>query len=756
MRSAAYSTGSRKGESRNDRGSKAGLDTSSLPVAGNGDRRYVRDAAIPAGSFSFGAGTLHAGVRSPDGDGARAAADLSGDLGCRRTFVDHFGNILWQWLSAGVVAVWLIGVSICSARLLGAWRFTARLRATSSPAPAEWQQTIARIAARMRTSCSARLLISSLVDVPMVFGWLRPVILIPVEALTGMPAEHLTALLAHEMAHVRRNDYLASILQNIAEALLFYHPAVWWISEQIRIERELCCDDLAVAASGDVLLYARALAALESRQTRRHSPVLAANGGSLVNRIRRLIEGETKSGSAPGAGAAWAMALLWFAGIGLATVHAAQTPQAPIRVVNPEPIPLFTRTRRTLLYDPFIPGPPVQRAQAQVERAQPRTFASPWSKWLNEDVLYIVTDPERTAFLQLSTDEEREQFVEQFWLRRDPTPNTAENEFKNEHYRRIAYANLHFSSRIPGWKTDRGRIYTSFGAPDEIGAHPSGQPFPTESWVYRFIEGLGANVILEFTDWDNSGEYRLSQSAADRLKNQAAPWPVAPTALAPKPVLVEPQLRTYTILPMTVRVDYVRATDSSTMANITVQFENHDLQLELKDGVERSSVNLFGRITTMARRPITTFEKPVATAVPPEMLQKFVTQRSIFQQSVPLSPGHYRMNVVAKDTLSGNIGNYEVALDVPQFSGDKLASSSLILADTIERLPARTIVAGSAFAIGDAKVRPRLGNRFTADEKLGIYLQLYNFRPDDTTQKPIGSVEYEIDNAGSNEKVMVL
>jgi beta-lactamase regulating signal transducer with metallopeptidase domain len=285
--------------------------------------------------------------------------------------------VSWQWLAPAAVAVWLLGVSVFSIRLLGAWRFTARLRATSHPAPAEWQRAMARLAERMRISRSARILVSSLVDVPAVFGWLRPVILIPVEALTGMPAEQLTALLAHEMAHIARGDYLASILQSVAEALLFYHPAVWWISEQIRMERELCCDDMAVAASGDVLVYARALAALESRRTPGPRPALAASGGSLAKRIRRLIEGEnTAANTVPAAGAAWAMALLWFAGIGLATVHAAPTPPPPLRMAAPEPLPLFSRTRSSLLhdllYDPLIPGPPVQRAQAQAQQTQPR------------------------------------------------------------------------------------------------------------------------------------------------------------------------------------------------------------------------------------------------------------------------------------------------------------------------------------------------------------------------------------------------
>ena len=145
-------------------------------------------------------------------------------------------------------------------------------------------------------------------------------------------------------------------------------------------------------------------------------------------------------------------------------------------------------------------------------------------KWLEEDVAYIISDEEKAAFKRLTTDEEREQFIEQFWLRRDPTPDTVENEFKEEHYERIAYANERFSSGKPGWKTDRGRIYIIHGKPDEIESHASGgtydRPFnegggttttyPFEIWTYRYIEGIGNNVQLEFVDKTLTGEYRLT------------------------------------------------------------------------------------------------------------------------------------------------------------------------------------------------------------------------------------------------------
>jgi hypothetical protein len=205
---------------------------------------------------------------------------------------------------------------------------------------------------------------------------------------------------------------------------------------------------------------------------------------------------------------------------------------------------------------------------------------------------------------------------------------------------------------------------------------------------------------------------------------------------------------------MQVRVDYVKVTESSVLANITIQFENKDLQFQAKEGVQKSLVELFGRISTMTRRPVTTFEKPLEIVAPSDMLQKYAEQRSIYQQSVPLAPGRYRLNVVAKDKVGGNMNNYEIALDVPHFEEERLASSSLILADLIERLPPKSI-GGVMFAISDTKVRPRLGDKFSRDEKLGIYLQVYNFTVDEKTKKPTGSIQYEITRVGDKgEKVL--
>ena len=463
-----------------------------------------------------------------------------------------------------------------------------------------------------------------------------------------------------------------------------------------------------------------------------------------------------------------------------------------------------------------VAKPMTDKERKRKEARLKKELETPWKKWQNEDVAYIITDEERKAFKQFQTDEEREQFVESFWLRRDPTPDTIENEFKEEHYRRIAYANEHYASGIPGWKSDRGRIYITFGPADEVESHPSGgsyqrpsaegggttSTYPFEDWRYRYIEGIGNDVMIEFVDPTMTGEYRMTMDPSEkdallyvpnagltlseqmglstktarfqrtdgthlgtplggtpasmnefsRLEQFAKLQKAPPIKFKDLEAVVNTRI-TFNILPMLVRVDYVRVTETSVLANITVQFDNKDLQFQSKEGLQKSVINMLGRITTMTRRPVTNFEKALEINIAPEMLSRMTAQKSIYQQSVPLTPARYRLNLVAKDVIGGNLNNYEVALDVPHFDEEKLASSSLILADTIEKLPLKSI-GGGMFAIGDTKVRPRLGDKFNRDEKMGIYLQVYNFLPDEKTQKPSGEIAYEIAKVGATDKVL--
>ena len=235
---------------------------------------------------------------------------------------------LWEQVSPYLGLAWLIGMALASLRLLGAWTAAARLRTRNAkPAGPEWLPKLHALMHRMGVDRSVRLLVSSMVETPAVIGWLRPVILVPVGALAGLPAAHVEAVLAHELAHIRRHDYLVNLLQSVAEAVLFYHPAVWWVSSRIRIEREHCCDDLAVQATGgNVLTYARALAEFESCRPA-HAHAMAANTGSLPDRIRRLLN-PAPSHTMPARGAAWGLVATMIAGIAIIAGCSAQAPVA--------------------------------------------------------------------------------------------------------------------------------------------------------------------------------------------------------------------------------------------------------------------------------------------------------------------------------------------------------------------------------------------------------------------------------------------
>ena len=247
-----------------------------------------------------------------------------------------------------VVAVWLVGAMVFCMRLLGGWILTERLRfRLVRPAPVEWEHTMERLKSRIGVLRPVRLLISAMVEAPAAVGWLRPVVLAPVGMFTGLASEQIEALLLHELAHIRRNDFLVNVLQNVVESLLFYHPAVWWISGHVRAERELCCDDVAVSVTGDAVSYARALAEFGSARPGLPNGAMAANGGSLAQRIARLLGQPRPDGDRYGRGfvtAAAVLALTAFAVFGqqegrpkfeAASIKAAEDPG--FRMVRPLP-----------------------------------------------------------------------------------------------------------------------------------------------------------------------------------------------------------------------------------------------------------------------------------------------------------------------------------------------------------------------------------------------------------------------------------
>jgi GWxTD domain-containing protein len=453
----------------------------------------------------------------------------------------------------------------------------------------------------------------------------------------------------------------------------------------------------------------------------------------------------------------------------------------------------------------------LDKAQKKKIRKTLKELDTPYKQWLNEDVVYIISPEERNAFGQLATNEEREQFIEQFWLRRSTNPDLPDNEFKEEHYRRIAYANEHYASGIPGWKTDRGHMYIVWGPPDEIESHPTGgtydrpqeegggstTTYPWETWRWRYIEGMGENVIMEFVDPSGSGEYHLTMDPSEKdalshvpgaglslmeqmgLASKADRFTRSdgtnlPTTMGGQPASMNEftRLEAYANafkppvvkfkdleaivtsrivrdqVHFTWRTDFLKVTNDTVLVPVTVQIPNTQLSFQSKEGVHSATINIFGRVSTLTGRVVQTFEDSVSRDFPESLFQQSVKLQSIYQKAVPLRPGLYRLDLVIKDVQSGNVGVVNSRLQVPRYDDDKLESSSLILADQLERVPAKQIGSGQ-FVLGSSKVRPKLDGDFTTADRLGIYMQVYNLKPDDKTHKSNATFQYTVKKGGA-------
>ncbi len=474
-------------------------------------------------------------------------------------------------------------------------------------------------------------------------------------------------------------------------------------------------------------------------------------------------------------------------------------------------------------------GDPLKRPLTEKQKkanakALKQELSSTYKKWLNEDVRWIITPEEMSAFKQLSNDEERDQFIEQFWLRRDPTPDTPENEYKEEHYRRIAYANEHFAAGKAGWLTDRGRIYIVFGPPDEIDAHPSGgdynrpmeegggetSTYPFETWRYRYLEGMGSHgqeVMIEFVDTCMCNEYHMTidpnekdallhvpnagltqyeemglASKGDRIAgmtnstlgpmsgmdttkqfDKLEQWALLNQAPKVKFKDLEEVVShkiNVNLMPFDIQTDFVKVTSDTVLVPVTLQVKNKDITFVNKDGIQRGTVNIFGRVTSMTGKIAQTFEDTVQVDVPNELLAKTQEHSSLYWKVVPLRPGRYRFDVVVKDVNGDRVGTWSHGVMVPEYNEDKLASSSVILADHMEKVPSKSVGAGN-FVIGQTKfayphLEPSGGGpaSFKRDQRLNLWLQVYNLQADEKTKKPSAKVEYEIINIASNQAVL--
>lgn len=390
-------------------------------------------------------------------------------------------QMTWKMRLAGIAPwlapFWIVGVLLIYLRRTAGFVSTRKLhRRGVCSAPNHWQEELTRLSARLRISRPVNLLESCLADVPMVLGHFRPLILMPAGLLAGLPAGQIEAILLHELAHIRRNDYLVNVFERFIEGLFFYHPAVWWFSRVIRAERENCCDDVAALALGRPLDYALALTRLEESRFSSREPAVAATGGNLMKRIRRLLY--------PKPDGPWAPFL------------------AALIVIT-------TTTLAVAAWQAKTPS----RSLTAAESVAQKELNSPYADFIIGPIQYIIAPQERAAFLQLTTDEERQRFIEQFWERRNPNPGAPDNVFKDEFYRRVSYADQHFAyPGVPGWKTDRGHYWLAWGPPDEIEHHPAGfyGPDAVETWVYQYIPGFGHSVYLTFVDRKGNGDFTLT------------------------------------------------------------------------------------------------------------------------------------------------------------------------------------------------------------------------------------------------------
>jgi GWxTD domain-containing protein len=478
---------------------------------------------------------------------------------------------------------------------------------------------------------------------------------------------------------------------------------------------------------------------------------------------------------------------------------------------------------RTPLQDQEIDPLKRQRSDEDTRKAQKavrQELKGAYKSWLEQDVPYIISDEERKAFKNLSNDEEREAFIEQFWLRRNPNPDSPDNEFREEHYRRIQYANDHFAAGKPGWKTDRGHVYISFGAPDSIESHPSGgayqrpidegggetATFPFEVWHYRYLEGVGDNIDLEFVDTCQCGDYHFTidrgekdalakvpgmgltqwesmgqSKKADRFKGGLESLGTGPMGssqqskqfdrielaakiFAPPPIkfkdlesfMSEHKLLTGPIFPFDVRTDFVKITGSTVLVPITLQIKNRDVTFVTKDNVAKGVVNILGKVSTLTHKTVQTFEDTVEVTQPAELLQQSLDRKSIYWKAIPLQPGLYRLDIAIKDVSNpDHMGYYGRSLEVPTYHDEKLGTSSLILADNMYAVSSHDIGSGNC-VIGNTHICPRVTPNpatpvsFKRNQQLNFWIQVYNLGINDQTKSNEAKVTYEIVDSATN------
>jgi GWxTD domain-containing protein len=390
--------------------------------------------------------------------------------------------------------------------------------------------------------------------------------------------------------------------------------------------------------------------------------------------------------------------------------------------------------------------------------------------WLDTEVQYLLTEEERQVFSKLTTEEERDHFIEEFWRRRDPDPSTPVNEFKEEFYRRIAYANEQFTAGLPGWRTDRGRIYIVHGPPNRRDAHPTGgryqkppwqggdtiTTFPFEIWEYDYIPGIGNDITIEFVDRSSGGLYELEtdpnrkdvyywrrgEMPQQRMWERAKDSPFERLAvwskmLGPPPIqyqtlkqVVASQVH-YSALPFAVRTDFVKVADQSYLVPVTIEIKNKNLVYSGKEGVYEAEAHLYAQFLSITGRTVYEFDDALTSTSQGQgqTLADLLGGRTLYQRLVPLPSGRFRVNIVVKDVNGDKIGTAEQLVVLPGESEvAALSVSSLVLADVIQPTP-EGVKPGDPFVLGKLKVIPNLDKRFSSRHQLGLYLEAYGLQP---------------------------
>lgn len=462
-----------------------------------------------------------------------------------------------------------------------------------------------------------------------------------------------------------------------------------------------------------------------------------------------------------------------------------------------------------VLLVPVILAALAQSIPAGQKRENPRDY---YRKWLEEDIVYIITSEEQAVFLKLSTDEERDRFIEQFWARRDPDPATAQNECQEEHYRRIHYANDRFAAGIPGWKTDRGRVYIVFGKPDQVESYPAGgsyqrkphegggwtSVYPFEIWRYRHLESVGDDIELEFVNDAGGNLYRLTMDPQDKDEflrvpgmgltdaelfnpefegkksfnrvhriresglaekqgiffERARDLPFEKSELLMK-ISKPPPIRfadlrekvaarvTYNLVPVRMGYDFIRLDAQNYMVPVTLAFHPADVSFQLEAGLRLSRLQIYGLVTTITGQRVFEFDDEIVLDLPEAQAGNQETRT--YQRKLPLKPGRFKLDILVKDAVSGNMGTAAVGMEIPSVPEGRLSTSSIILAQDIEP---SSLGAAEPYVFGVYKVSPQVERVFARGDNIAFYVEAYDFRIDQASTRPQLEIKYGFASPG--------